>query len=656
MILSTIALPFLMLSVKPGSAETLELSRGCLLAHSKESINRYWEVHEAEIDAEAPSFTVPTMFALTGGKKRNVLMRFGSLDLAIPRNKKIIGGKLTLRMADEEHGKLKSVSVIKKPWLTPGIATLVSRMATLPRGGEKPFAPGVTWNSAGGDHANWQSPGAIGSSDREVLNCTIKDAKDKIEIEGLGNVLQNWATHEGSNYGFLLEFEDTCAIWSSTSPEQRPSLSLTLADAEVPVAKSYLTHSGTSVQVHSDQDVASVTIWRGAQKVGTAKQFEFVLPSGSVSKDPRGRLLRVVVEHQIASIPDAVFYLDPTGPWLQTSHDIARRWNRWAVDSSYYSFCTFGAGKYVNAEGPDGAVDPRSVASPRPGFGTNLTDTQLLMSLIPPVRSNDNPVFKQLARPEAGPLTMFEANWIMNGKVGYPNVVLGKLVTPQGLVIPSAKVSVKFGDKVTEVGNTDANGFVVLPKFSDGFVGEFEVTATTAEGSESLVVPSWHFSDQFARGNTKVITIEMPVNLPSVTILREQNLAAGKPVKDSAGSFPAQLAGIADGSDATALSLPSGGWLEFDLGRDRLLAEMVIRGEVAGGLEVKVYGTTEKLAEAVNWIKIDNLAGYLKEYPPTKAGEVALRSVPTGGRYVRITNTGSTAVKIKDISLFAGRR
>ena len=83
---------------------------------------------------------------------------------------------------------------------------------------------------------------------------------------------------------------------------------------------------------------------------------------------------------------------------------------------------------------------------------------------------------------------------------------------------------------------------------------------------------------------------------------------------------------------------------------------MVIRGEVAGGLEVKVYGTTEKIAEAVNWIKIDNLAGYLKEYPPAKVGEVALRSVPTGGRYVRITNTGSTAVKIKDISLFAGRR
>ncbi len=94
MILSTIALPLLMLSVKLGSAETLELSRGCLLAHSKESINRYWEVHEAEIDAEAPSFTVPTMFALTFQSVQYPLYMVHCLDrclVFVPRELKVCG-------------------------------------------------------------------------------------------------------------------------------------------------------------------------------------------------------------------------------------------------------------------------------------------------------------------------------------------------------------------------------------------------------------------------------------------------------------------------------------------------------------------------------------------------------------------------------------
>lgn len=622
------------------------------------SIRQYWEVHEAEIDAVAPTSTIPTLMSLSGGKNRNVLIRFGSIDLAVGADKQIVNGTLTLSLSDPEHGKLLRVSALKRFWLSPGVGSLNSNFSAPPKKGEIPFAPGVTWNAAGGDQVQWSTPGGLGSNDREILDCKIEDSDKEIKVTGLGKLIEKWRLREGENFGFLLEFADTCNIWSSTSPEARPTLTMECRSIEAKKAKTALTHNGNEVTVESDSEIEKIDLWKGALPISQPKDRTFSIGTNTSSRDPRARFVRAAVTYKDTQIPQSVFYLDPNGTWLKTDHDRARIWNRFAVDSTYFSFARFGIGKYVNCE-KGGEEDPRKALIPFSAEGGKETDTQMLKSMLPPVRTTTLSIFNQLARPVAGGLTLTEADFLVNGKNSFPTVPIVKITAPYGT--PISGVSVKFASTANsfqDAGKSDENGLVILPKLPEGFRGSIRFELSKDGETDSLVVPSWHFSDAFARGNKQVAVLDLPTALPTVPVLRETNLLIGKPAKDSEGSFPAQLVSLTDGADQTVFTLKPKSWIEFDLGRDRFLAEFQIKGDSPSAVLVEVYGTGEKIEDAIPWIKQTNVGDFVREYFPTK-GTTDLnlfRGIPVGGRYVRWTNTSGKPIQIKDLALFAGKR
>jgi hypothetical protein len=637
--------------------KSMDLFRGVEIS-VQGSINRYWEVHEAEIDAVAPTSTIPTLMSLSGGKNRNLLMRFGSLDLAVGADKQIVNGTLTLKLSDPEHGRLLRVSALKKYWLSPGVGSLNSNFNAPPKKGEVPFAPGVTWNAAGGDQAGWSTPGALGDRDREILDCKIEDNEKEIKISGLGALLEKWRLHEGQNFGILLEFAETCNIWSSTSPEVRPTLTVDYRTILPKKANTVLTHNGNEVTVESDAEIERIDLWKGAMQIGQPKNNSFYIGANSTSRDPRGRVVRAAVSYKDPQIQDSVFYLDPSGTWIKTDHDQARMWNRSAIDSTYFSFARMGIGKYVNPE-KGGNEDIRKSLIPFPSQGGRETDTQMLKSLIAPVRSTTVPIFSQLARPIAGALTLTEADYLVNGKNAFPPVPMIKVTAPYGT--PIGGVNVKFsmsGDNYQDAGRSDENGLVILPKIPEGFRGDLKLELAKDGEKDSIAVPVWHFSDAFARGNRQVAVIDVPTAMPTLPVLRETNLLAGKPAKDSAGSFPAQLVSLTDGSDVTIYKLDPKGWIEFDLGRDRLLAELLINGDLPSSIVVEVYGTGEKIEDAMPWIKQTNVASFFREYFGSKRDSSihAFRGIPMGARYVRWTNTSGSTVAIRELALFAGKR
>jgi hypothetical protein len=155
---------------------------------------------------------------------------------------------------------------------------------------------------------------------------------------------------------------------------------------------------------------------------------------------------------------------------------------------------------------------------------------------------------------------------------------------------------------------------------------------------------------------TKAASIELPFNLPASEITRDTNLVFGKPTRDSANSFPAQLLGLNDDNDATTFTLAPKAWVEVDLGRDRLLGELELRGDVPEAFVVAVYGTTEKINESRPWIGESSLSTRLRHYPSLEPGTVIYRPRPIGGRYIRILNAGEKAAILKGIRLLATKR
>ncbi|MEI8283007.1 MAG: hypothetical protein WCG75_11415, partial [Armatimonadota bacterium] len=148
--------------------------------------------------------------------------------------------------------------------------------------------------------------------------------------------------------------------------------------------------------------------------------------------------------------------------------------------------------------------------------------------------------------------------------------------------------------------------------------------------------------------------IDLPFNFGPWPINTETNLIVGKPANDSAKSFPAQLAGLVDDNPDTEYVLPAKGWVEIDLGRDRLLGEFDIQGEVPHKFNVKVYGTTDKVDQADVWIDEINADLFRSAYGQT--GDSIYRPSPNTARYVRIENLTDKPARLKGIKVFAAKK
>jgi hypothetical protein len=637
----------------------LVLSRGTQLTGPFAGVSQqYWDVSEGEIDARGADLSIPTIFALTGSPQRKVLLRFGSLDIATLRNSKIVDGTLVLSLAEVDKASLKSIKILKKPWVTPGVSVLARRVQGK-EGPKKPtdpkfipFAAGVTWNRAGGDVTPWQIPGSSGIDDAGSVDEKITVANGEIRITNLGQTLQYWKTHEGENYGFLLEFSGETGIWSSTSPEARPRLELNLQPATVKDPHFSVSRDGEMVTLHSTETIKSVDVFRGTNKLTTETSTKISITPGGNSKDPRGGLIRVVTNFEDPTVPQEVVTFDPTGPWVNQSPRGSRIWNNWSVDQSFYSFAKYGAMKYINGVGDK---DEPFLPELQPfASGSKMMETMLFGGLVLPIRPTRNPLVRQMSIIEAGPLTLPQVDYLMNGRIQFPLVVLGKIVNIDDRPLEDVSISIKTPSSDTQDLKSDKSGIFIMPKFPAGAIGDITVTATLNGVSQQLITPLSTFTNLFARGNEKAISIDLPFNLCPWPINYDTNLALGKPTADSAKSFPAQLVGLVDESLDTEYTLPAKGWVEVDLGRDRLLGEMVLQGEVPKQFKVKVYGTTDKVEQADWWIDETDSDKFRKAYQT--GTDLVYRPSPNTARYIRIENLTDKPAKLKGIKLFAAKK
>jgi hypothetical protein len=649
-------IPFLLLANL--QSPDLVLSRGIQLVGPFAGRNQqYWDVSEAEIDARGPDQSVPEIFALTGSPQRKILLRFGSLDLATLRSSKIVDGTLVLSLPEKDKALLKSVKILKRPWVTPGVSVLARRIQGKPPKTsvdpkEVPFAPGVTWNRAGGDTSPWLSAGASNRDDAESIDekITVKDGE--IRVSNIGPILQYWKMHEGENFGFLLEFSGETGIWSSISPESRPRLELKLAIDKVKDPKFYISHEGNDVTLHSPEPIKSVDVFRGTTKTTADSTSKVSIVSAHASKDPRGDLIRIAATFVDPSIPQETLTIDPSAPWVHLTPSSARIWNGWNVDQSFYSFAKYGALKYINGEGDkDESFLPEVMGL---ASGSKQMETMLLTGLVLPVRPTRNPLVRQMSSVEGGPLTMAQVDYLMNGKLQYPKIVLGKIVNIDDR--PLEHVSLTITTSTSEINDlkTDKMGLFTMPKLPDGALGDVTLKATLNGVSESLKLPLSTFSNLYARGNQLAISIDLPFNLCSWQINQDTNLVLGKPVSDSAKSFPAQLVSLVDDNLDTEYTLLANGWVEVDLGRDRLLGEIVFQGDVPDKFRVKVYGTTDKVDQADWWIDEVDTPNFRLQYG--LKGDLVYHPTPNSARFIRIENLTNKPTKLKGIKLFAAKK
>lgn len=248
---------------------------------------------------------------------------------------------------------------------------------------------------------------------------------------------------------------------------------------------------------------------------------------------------------------------------------------------------------------------------------------------------------------------MSQVDYLVNGKVGFPSVVLVKLVNYEGRPLEHASLKVTMpGGEPTSV-DVDASGVALLTKFKEGVVGDivFSVTANSRTGT--LVTPTTTFSDLLARGNKAAISVDLPFNLPVLNLSEETNLAQGKPVKDSANSFPAQLVGLVDENPDTTYTLAPNGWVEVDLGRDRMLGEITFSGDVPKKFRVLTYGTTDKVEQADWWIDEIDSDRFRREYEGP--GDLSYRPTPNTSRYVRILNLSDKPAVLKGIKIYPSK-
>ena len=652
-------IPFLLSGLlNSPQAPDLVLSRGIQLTGPFAGVNQqYWDVSEGEIDARGTDLSIPTIFALTGNTQRKILIRFGSLDIATLRNSKIIDGTLVLTLAETDKAPLKSIKVLKKPWVTPGVSILQGKIQPVdPKkpGGPKsvPFAAGVTWNKAGGDVSPWQSPGASGLDDAGSIDEKVTVANGEIRISNLGQTLQYWKTHEGENYGFTLEFSDETGIWSSTSPEARPRLELKLQKADAKDPHVTYSHQGDAVTIKSSESIKEIEVFRGTTKQATETTPKVSLAATNNSKDPRGGLLRIVTNFTDPAIPQEVMTFDPSAAWVNQTPASTRIWNQWKVDQSFYSIAKYGAQKYINGEGDkDDAFLPEVQTLSN---GSHMMETMFLGRQALPLRPTRNPLVRQMVFVDGGPLSLSQVDYLVNGKVQLPLVALAKIVNIDNRPLEDVSVSVKTSVSDTHDIKSDKSGLITFPRFAPGTIGDVVITATSNGVSQTLTTPISTFTDLIARGNDKAVVVDIPFNLSPWPISYETNLVLGKPTNDSAKSFPAQLVGLVDDSLETEYTLPAKGWVEVDLGRDRLLGEMVLQGEVPKQFKVKVYGTTDKVEQADWWIDEIDSDKFRKAYDT--GADLIYRPSPNTARYIRIENLTDKPAKLKGIKLFAAKK
>jgi len=197
----------------------------------------------------------------------------------------------------------------------------------------------------------------------------------------------------------------------------------------------------------------------------------------------------------------------------------------------------------------------------------------------------------------------------------------------------------------------------VFGAFADMRSAAIAVRATRAGVSDVAWIKPWHLMDTFSRGSKGAAIVDLRFNLSDLPLVDDSNLALDKLVSDKTGRSPGQLAALVDSDPQTALNFSGvdGDWIEIDLGRDRLFAEVRLTlGEGAiPKFDWMVYGTGQVAAEAVPWVREPN-GEFSKR--TSLSPDVVYRGPAVRARYLRLMLRGPCAgVHIGGIRIVSAR-
>lgn len=273
------------------------------------------------------------------------------------------------------------------------------------------------------------------------------------------------------------------------------------------------------------------------------------------------------------------------------------------------------------------------------------------------------PVTGLLGRNESAALMALsgknEANPL--GSLQTANVLIIRLFDSGGRAIKNAKATIyqpkgaENGPIIAETELTGGGSILLTPRsFKDSRETLFGPLA--ADGSNSWIyvefeangdkVSRWisymQLLAETMRGAHSAASLEYRLMLPDFPINRAENMAKGRPAEDSYGRFPAELMALVDEDLTTSVDFPGEeGWVEFDLGRDRMVGEVELvfeGGTPWDSYAITVYNTGQEPSAARTWV--NELNGAWRALAQEQAGDGRTRVKYTGNsmnsRYLRV--------------------
>jgi hypothetical protein len=140
----------------------------------------------------------------------------------------------------------------------------------------------------------------------------------------------------------------------------------------------------------------------------------------------------------------------------------------------------------------------------------------------------------------------------------------------------------------------------------NGMNGVFLIRALYNGTVEYGFLKLWQLVDGLVKTQSPVLLQDVYLNLPEARIDRTRDLAEDREVSSSGDLDESVLARLVTAGSTTSVTLPGdeGSWVEVDLGRDRLIGEVVIDGVGPNfweEFEVQVYATGETREQARPW-------------------------------------------------------
>lgn len=189
---------------------------------------------------------------------------------------------------------------------------------------------------------------------------------------------------------------------------------------------------------------------------------------------------------------------------------------------------------------------------------------------------------------------------LAGGKVSDQTPAFSVQVDASGLaLLPKRPTGLSEGSKSPSGQTLNASPFGRIAL--DGGNAMFLVRATKDGSVGYGFLKLWQILDSVSRNPIAPVVLPIRFDMGTQAADLGVELAKGKIVTDSGGSLPAKLGAALDGDPATSaqLSGKKDSWIEIDLGRDRLIAEIGItaKGDFWKSFEIVGYATGQTPSE-----------------------------------------------------------